>query len=116
MTPTPKQSAEDVAGEIIALSQCHGHSKHPNAIQIDKDLHEKVIHILTQYAEEKVKEWENTHHPKCLYAARDSALEEAARVVIDYKISGKFEAGHGFMTDLDEITIRVRSLKGAPKA
>lgn len=45
----------------------------------------------------------------------DMRLEEATRVVVDYRTSGKFETGHGFMSDLDEIAIRIGSLKSSPE-
>lgn len=37
-------------------------------------------------------------------------IEEAARIVIDYRSNGRYSTGHGFMTDLDDIAIRIWKL------
>lgn len=41
----------------------------------------------------------------------EAALEQAVKIVTDYRANGKYETGHGFMTDLDEIAAKIRALK-----
>lgn len=43
--------------------------------------------------------------------AREEVLSRAAKVVTDYRSNGKYETGHGFMSDLDEIAAKIRALK-----
>lgn len=48
---------------------------------------------------------------KCDEAGYRRGIEEAVRVVIDYRSNGHYATGHGFMSDLDEIVVRIGKLQ-----
>jgi len=73
---------------------------------IESVLREVVEEVRREFSGSQESIWKA--HYKIGYS---EALEQAIKVVTDYRGSGKYETGHGFMNDLDEISVKILALK-----